>query len=88
MNGRERWIKIAVIVALVAAIVAAETGEIQAGFAVLSRVSDETLDSLLRLVGSLPEEELAETLEAIARTSPKTARRVMSAAARVARFSR
>ena len=66
----------------------AETGEIQAGFAVLSRVSDETLDNLLRLVGSLPEDELAETLESISRTSPKTARRVMSAAARVARFSR
>jgi len=66
----------------------AETGEIQAGFAVLSRVSDETLDNLLRLFGSLPEEELAETLEAIARTSPRTARRVMSAAARVARLSR
>jgi len=70
------------------ALARAETGEIQAGFAVLSRVSDETLDSLLRLVGSLPEEELAETLEAIARTSPRTARRVMSAAARVARLSR
>ena len=66
----------------------AETGEIQAGFAVLSRVSDETLDNLLRLFGSLPEDELAETIEAVARTSPKTARRVMSAAARVARISR
>ena len=66
----------------------AETGEIQAGFAVLSRVSDETLDNLLRLFGSLPEDELAETLEAVARTSPTTARRVMKAAARVARFNR
>ncbi len=66
----------------------AETGEIQAGFSVLSRVSDETLDNLLRLFGSLPEEELAETLEAVARTSPTTARRVMKAAARVARLSR
>jgi DNA-binding transcriptional regulator GbsR (MarR family) len=66
----------------------AETGEIQAGFTVLSRVSDETLDNLLRLFGSLPEDELAETLEALARTSPTTARRVMKAAARVARFSR
>ena len=66
----------------------AETGEIQAGFSVLSRVSDETLDNLLRLFGSLPEDELAETLEAVARTSPTTALRVMKAAARVARLSR
>jgi DNA-binding transcriptional regulator GbsR (MarR family) len=66
----------------------AETGEIQAGFAVLSRVSDQTLDNLLRLFGSLPEDELAETLEAVARISPTTARRVMKAAARVARISR
>jgi DNA-binding transcriptional regulator GbsR (MarR family) len=70
------------------ALARAETGEIQAGFTVLSRVSDETLDNLLRLFGSLPEEELAETLEAVARTSPTTARRVMKAAARVARISR
>ncbi len=66
----------------------AETGEIQAGFAVLARVSDETLDDLLRLFGSLPEDELAETIEAVARTSPQTARRVMSAANRIARLSR
>jgi DNA-binding transcriptional regulator GbsR (MarR family) len=65
----------------------AESGEIQAGFAVLARVSDETLDSLLRLFGSLPEDELAETLEAVARTSPRTARRVLSAANRIARLS-
>ena len=66
----------------------AETGEIQAGFAVLARVSDETLDNLLRLFGSLPEDELAETIESVARTSPRTARRVMSAANRIARLSR
>jgi DNA-binding transcriptional regulator GbsR (MarR family) len=66
----------------------AETGEIQAGFAVLARVSDETLDNLLRLFGSLPEDELAETLESVSRTSPRTARRVMSAANRIARLSR
>ena len=62
--------------------------EIQAGFAVLAPVSDETLDNLLRLFGSLPEDELAETLESVARTSPKTDRRVMSAANRIARLSR
>jgi DNA-binding transcriptional regulator GbsR (MarR family) len=66
----------------------AETGEIQVGFSVLSRVSDETLDNLLRLFGSLPEDDLTETIEAVARTSPTTARRVMKAAARVARLSR
>jgi DNA-binding transcriptional regulator GbsR (MarR family) len=66
----------------------AETGEIQAGFAVLAHVSDETLDNLLRLFGSLPEDELAETIESVARTSPGTARRVMSTANRIARLSR
>jgi DNA-binding transcriptional regulator GbsR (MarR family) len=66
----------------------AETDEIARGFSVLARVSDETLDNLLRLFGSLPEDELAETLEAVARTSPRTARRVMSAANRIARLSR
>ena len=39
----------------------AETDEIARGFAVLARISDETLDNLLRLFGSLPEDELAET---------------------------
>jgi DNA-binding transcriptional regulator GbsR (MarR family) len=66
----------------------AETGEIARGFTVLSSISDETLDRLLRLLGSLPEEELAETLEAVARTSPDTARRVMRAANRIARLAR
>jgi DNA-binding transcriptional regulator GbsR (MarR family) len=66
----------------------AETDEIARGFSVLARVSDETLDGLLRLVGSLPEEELAETLDSIARTSPSTARRVMKAANRIARLGR
>lgn len=66
----------------------ADSDEIARGFSVLARVSDETLDNLLRLFGSLPEDELAETLEAIAGTSPRTARRVMSAANRVARLSR
>lgn len=66
----------------------AETGEIARGFTVLSRISDETLDRLLRLLGSLPEEELAETLEAVALTSPDTARRVMRAANRIARLAR
>ena len=66
----------------------AESGEIARGFTVLAQISDETLDSLLRLLGSLPEEELAETLEAVSRTSPVTARRVMRAANRVARLGR
>lgn len=66
----------------------AETDEIARGFTVLAQVSDQTLDNLLRLVGSLPEDELAETLEAVAATSPTTARRVMKAANRIARLSR
>ena len=66
----------------------AETDEIARGFAVLARISDETLDNLLRLFGSLPEEQLAETLESVSRASPATARRVMSAANKVARLGR
>ncbi len=66
----------------------AETDEIARGFSVLARVSDETLDNLLRLFGSLPEEELAETLESLSHTSPTTARRVLKAANRIARFGR
>jgi DNA-binding transcriptional regulator GbsR (MarR family) len=66
----------------------AETDEIARGFSVLSRVSDETLDSLLRLFGSLPEEELAETLESLSRTSPTVARRILKAANRIARLGR
>lgn len=66
----------------------AETGEIARGFAVLARISDDTLDNLLRLLGSLPEDELAETLDSISNASPTTARRVMSAANKVARLGR
>jgi DNA-binding transcriptional regulator GbsR (MarR family) len=66
----------------------AETDEIARGFSVLARLSDDTLDNLLRLIGSLPEDQLAETLDSIARTSPSTARRVMSAANRIARLGR
>lgn len=66
----------------------AETDEIARGFSVLARVSDETLDNLLGLFGSLPEDELAETLESLSRTSPKTARRVLKAANRIARLGR
>ncbi len=63
----------------------AETTEIARGFAVLARLSDESLDRLLRLLGSLPEDELASTLEAISRVSPTVARRVLSAAGTAAR---
>jgi DNA-binding transcriptional regulator GbsR (MarR family) len=66
----------------------ADSGEIAHGFTVLSRISDETLDGLLRLLGSLPEDEVAETLGALAATSPRTARRVMRAANTVARLGR
>lgn len=66
----------------------ADSEEIARGFSVLARLSDESLDRLLRLFGSLPEAELASTLEAISRVSPSTARKVLSAANRVARLSR
>ena len=66
----------------------AETDDVARGFSVLARVSDETLDKLLGLFGSLPEDELAETLESLSRTSPTTARRVLKAANRIARLSR
>ncbi|CAN5597594.1 hypothetical protein BH20CHL6_BH20CHL6_13390 [soil metagenome] len=66
----------------------AETSEISRGFAVLAQLSDESLDRLLRLLGSLPEEELAATLDAISRVSPTVARRVLSAAGKVARLGR
>jgi DNA-binding transcriptional regulator GbsR (MarR family) len=66
----------------------AETDEIARGFSVLARISDDTLDNLLRLFGSLPEDELAQTLESLSRTSPSTARRVMRAANRIARLGR
>jgi DNA-binding transcriptional regulator GbsR (MarR family) len=66
----------------------ADTDEIARGFTVLAHISDETLDRLLRLLASLPEAELADTLEVVSRTSPTTARRVMRAASRVARIGR
>ena len=66
----------------------AESAEIARGFSVLARVPDESLDRLLRLFASLPEEELAGTIEAVSRVSPGVARRVLSAADRVARLTR
>lgn len=72
----------------VALVARAESTEIARGFGVLARLDDETLDRLLRLFGSLPEEELAATLAAVSQVSPGTARRVLSAARRVARLGR
>jgi DNA-binding transcriptional regulator GbsR (MarR family) len=66
----------------------ADSSEIACGFSVLNRLSDDDIDRLLRLFGSLPEEDLAATLEAIARVSPGVARKVLSAAGRVARSVR
>jgi hypothetical protein len=66
----------------------ADTDEIARGFSVLAHLSDDTLDNLLRLFGSLPPDELAETLESISRTSPATTRRVLKAANRIARTGR
>jgi DNA-binding transcriptional regulator GbsR (MarR family) len=66
----------------------AESVEIARGFSVLARLSDESLDRLLRLFGSLPEEDLASTIDAVSRVSPTVARKVLVAANRVARLGR
>lgn len=66
----------------------ADSAEIARGFSVLARLSDATLDRLIQLFGSLPEHDLASTLEAIARVSPGVARKVLTAAGRVARIGR
>jgi len=66
----------------------AESSEIARGFSVLANLSDESLDRLLRLFGSLPEDELATTIDAVSRVSPGVARKVLGAANRVARLSR
>lgn len=66
----------------------AESSEIARGFAVLARLDDATLDRLLRLFGSLPDDELAATLAAISRVSPGVARKVLSAAGAAARLRR
>ena len=55
---------------------------------VLARIPDESLDRLLRLLGSLPEDDLATTIDAVSRVSPSVARRVLAAAEKVARFAR
>jgi hypothetical protein len=72
----------------VALIARAETNEISRAFGVISRLSDATLDRLVRLLGSMPEEELASTLQTISRVSPTVARRILSTAGRVARLGR
>ncbi|MDQ3407672.1 MAG: hypothetical protein M3472_05885 [Chloroflexota bacterium] len=66
----------------------AETKEIARGFAVLGQLSDESLDRLLRLFGSLPEKELASTIETISHVSPSVARRILVTAGRMARLTR
>lgn len=66
----------------------AESTEIARGFSVLARIPDESLDRLLRLLGSLPEDDLASTIDAVSRVSPTVARRVLAAAEKVARFTR
>ena len=66
----------------------AESTEIARGFSVLARIPDESLDRLLRLLASLPEDDLAATIDAVSRVSPTVARRVLSAAEKVARFAR
>lgn len=72
----------------VATVARADRTQIMRGFAVLARLSDDTLDRLLRLLGDMPEDELANTLEAVSKVSPAVARRVMTAAGTVARLGR
>lgn len=72
----------------VGAVARADKAVIASGFAVLARLSDESLDRLVRLFGALPEDELASTLDAISRVSPAVARRVLGAAGRMARIAR
>ena len=64
----------------------ADSAEIARGFSVLANLSDESLDRLLRLFGSLPEDELATTIDAVSRVSPGVARKVLGAANRIARW--
>ncbi len=66
----------------------AETTQIATGFNVLARMSDGTIDRLLELFGSLPEDDLAATLEAVSRVSPNVGRKILSAANRLARLGR
>ena len=54
----------------------------------LGRLSDDSLDRVLRLFGTLPEEELASTIDAVSRVSPTVARRIMGTAGRIARLAR
>ncbi len=66
----------------------AESAEIARGFSVLAHLSDESLDRLVRLFGTLPEQELATTIDAVSRVSPQVARRILSTAGRIARLTR
>jgi DNA-binding transcriptional regulator GbsR (MarR family) len=72
----------------IALVARTDSSEIARGFGVLARLSDESLDRLLRVFASLPEDELASTIETISRISPNTARRVLIAATHVARLGR
>jgi DNA-binding transcriptional regulator GbsR (MarR family) len=66
----------------------ADTRHVARAFSVLARLPDDALDRLLNLFVSLPEDELVSTLENVSRVSPSTARKVMSAASKVARIAR
>src|SRR4051794_24717059 len=66
----------------------ADTRHVARAFSVLARLPDDALDRLLNLFVSLPEDELVSTLENVSRVSPSTARKVLSAASKVARIAR
>lgn len=65
-----------------------EPASIARGFDILSRLPDDTIDRLLHLFGSLPEDELVATLERISQVSPSTAQRILSTVGRIARLGR
>jgi DNA-binding transcriptional regulator GbsR (MarR family) len=66
----------------------ADTRHVARAFSVLARLPDTSLDRLLNLFVSLPEDELVATLDSVSRVSPSTARKVLVAASRVARIVR
>jgi DNA-binding transcriptional regulator GbsR (MarR family) len=66
----------------------ADTRHVARAFSVLARLPDDALDRLLNLFVSLPEDELVSTLENVSRVSPSTAKKILSAASKVARIAR
>jgi DNA-binding transcriptional regulator GbsR (MarR family) len=86
-----RWLAelldtIALVDIAVGLVARARPADIGKAFTILQRMPEESLDRLLTLFAELPDEELAQTFDAISRTSPTTARRILSVASRIARL--